>query len=873
MYRRIGRAVIVILLVALCAGAERSQAQDRPIHPLPLEVAAGGIQLRESLFARQRGDTIYFPLRALADALDFVIEIKASDARARGWFLAEDRRVSFDARTGEVVSEGERRSFDSSRFLTDELDTQRELYVAREVLAWAWPVGLKLDMAALRVDVAPEEHLPVQARKERADRRERLLSRRGRNLDLTPVDGHYRLWRQPSIDITAEGSSRRGDRRARQEIDWAHDFLSMGAEGRVVTSQDGTSTEVNSVRLTLRRADLVEPLPGPLKNVQVGDVSRQALTSIGGLGRGRGIVLSSFPIERAEQFDTTTIEGNAPSNYEVELFRNGRLLRFQRTGADGRYEFEDVPLLFGNNRFRVVLHGPQGQTRERLETINTGRALARPGQTIARMEMVDVGTDLLPVGDQTNGDRAGLSATGILAHGLTRRTSLFGAVTNLPTRQGTRQYAIAGFNAAVGRSTTQMRVLGGTGERVGVELQTLSRIGPVRVNFSSAYFDGFESPDVGFDGNATRLDAELRTNTRLDLGFTNVNLGVDGSVQEDVDGSSEIELDTSQRLRVLGVRINHDLRDNFGDRAGRPLDGNLSTSLRLRPFNLRTGLSYEIPLAAQDLRLSGRYRGDDSFSVGADVRRDFDQREIDVGLDLTRRFGPVLASLTGGWQENDGFTAGLRVTLGLSPRSNGGYRPVPQGVTNNGAVRARAFVDRDADGERDPDEAPVEGVRFGADARGTAATDEDGEALVQNFQALRTSAISVRERSLDNPFWLPRHEGYSIVPRPGVVQELDIPINETGAIDGTVKLAETDEPMSGVPLKLVAADGDTEATTTSSYGGFFAFDQVRYGNYKLELGDTGSWTLKAPVAAAIGPEQPVDSRNIVAIVPAANGAQ
>jgi len=871
--RKPGCAVFLVFLTALCAGAVCVRAQDRPVHPLPVELVADGVQLRESLFARQRGDTVFLPLRALADALDFVIEIKSSEARAQGWFLAEDRRVSFDARTGEVVSEGESRNFDTSLFLTDQLDTRRELYVAREVLAWAWPLGFDLDMAALRIDAAPKETLPIQARKERQERRERLLSRRGRDLDLTAIGGDYRLWRPPAIDITAEGRSRRGNQLGRQEIDWAHDFLGMGTEGRVLTTQDGADASVEDVRLTMRRADLVEPLPGPLKDVQVGDISRRALTRIGGLGRGRGIALSSFPIERAEQFDTTTIEGNAPSNYEAELFRNGRLLRFQRTGDDGRYEFEDVALLFGNNRFRIVLHGPQGQTRERLETINTGRALARPGQTIARMEMVDVGTDLIPVGEQTNGQRAGLSATGIVAHGLTQQTSLFGAITNLPTREGTRQYTIAGLNTAFGPSTTQLRVLGGTGGGFGADLQALSRIGPVRFNFSGGYFDGFESPDVGFNGNATRIDAELDTNTRLDLGFTRLNLGIDGALEEDADGITEIEVTTSQRLRVLDTRINHELRRDFGDRADGRADGNLSTSLRLRPFNLRTGIGYEVPLAADNLRLSGRYRSGTAFSVGADVRRDFTDSEMQVGSDLTRRFGPVLASLTGRWDEGDGITVGVRFNLGLSPGADGGYTPTRQGVSDTGAVRARAFVDRDADGERDADEEPVEGVRFGADARGSAATNAEGKAMLRDFQALRTRAVSVREQSLDNPFWVPRHEGYSVVTRPGVVKDVDIPINETGAIDGTVKLAATDEPLSGVPLKLVAADGDTEASTTSSYGGFFAFDQVRYGDYTVELGDTDSWVLKAPVKVAIDPEEPVDSRNTVHIVQPENGAE
>ena len=49
--------------------------------------------------------------------------------------------------------------------------------------------------------------------------------------------------------------------------------------------------------------------------------------------------------------------------------------------ARQRYVFDDVPLIYGDNRFEIILYGPQGQQRSRLETINVGQSQVPAGKT------------------------------------------------------------------------------------------------------------------------------------------------------------------------------------------------------------------------------------------------------------------------------------------------------------------------------------------------------------------------------------------------------------------------------------------------------------------------------------------------------------
>src|SRR3546814_19601432 len=72
-------------------------------------------------------------------------------------------------------------------------------------------------------------------------------------------------------------------------------------------------------------------------------------------------LLTNRPVERPDAFDKTDFRGDLPAGWDAELYRNGQLLAFTSPNSDGRYEFIDVPLQYGANRFEIILYGPQRQ--------------------------------------------------------------------------------------------------------------------------------------------------------------------------------------------------------------------------------------------------------------------------------------------------------------------------------------------------------------------------------------------------------------------------------------------------------------------------------------------------------------------------------
>src|SRR6185503_9939593 len=137
-----------------------------------------------------------------------------------------------------------------------------------------------------------------------------------------------------------------------------------------------------SLRITAYRSDPDGGLLGPLNatHFAAGDVQSLSHRLIPG-SNGRGLEVTNRPLFNPVAFDRTRFDGDLPSGWDAELYRNGELLALSYSAGSQRYAFEDVALLYGDNRFEIVLYGPQGQRRSRLETINVGQSQVPAGNT------------------------------------------------------------------------------------------------------------------------------------------------------------------------------------------------------------------------------------------------------------------------------------------------------------------------------------------------------------------------------------------------------------------------------------------------------------------------------------------------------------
>ena len=87
------------------------------------------------------------------------------------------------------------------------------------------------------------------------------------------------------------------------------------------------------------------------------------------------------------------------------------------------------------------------------------------------------------------------------------------------------------------------------------------------------------------------------------------------------------------------------------------------------------------------------------------------------------------------------------------------------------------------------------------------------------------------------------------------------------ASDGTL-MAEGGRAMSGVKLELLDPSGRVIATTISEFDGFFLFEKVPYGQYRLRIGAESAAALdleqQLDTPARVGRDTPTASLGIVA---------
>ena len=186
------------------------------------------------------------------------------------------------------------------------------------------------------------------------------------------------------------------------------------------------------------------------------------------------------------------------------------------------------------------------------------------------------------------------------------------------------------------------------------------------------------------------------------------------------------------------------------------------------------------------------------------------------------------------------MTLGLQlfVALGRKPRTEEWFADaVP--MAGMGAVSARAFVDRNRNGVRDPHEelVPNAGFIINKGGRHPARSSDDGTAFIGRLVPGRYTDIALDPATLEDPLWKPLTEGVRVLPRPGMVQTLEFPVISTSEVDGTVYLLGNQgrRGIGDAMVELVDSQGVMVMQTRSSSDGFYLLRHVLAGRYTLRI--------------------------------------
>jgi hypothetical protein len=824
------------------AGPAALTPVERPIEDeLVLELRLGRYVLSDGMLGFLHRGGVLLPLDELARALDFAIAVDPAAGRATGWFLAENRRFALDMARGEVTLEGQPGLYDRTLV---ELHAD-DIYVDTTLLAKWFPVDIEFELSRLVIELTSREPLPLEQRLER-ERRQAMLGRGAFGRPQYPrLETPYRLWDWPFVDTTHRFDFTDGDGlRASSTTLIMGDLLFMDTSLFLA----GNDQElVSDARFTMGRKDPEGGLLGPvgLSELEFGDVFTPQLPLVAGQREGRGATISTFPLNRPTEFDRTTLRGELPLGWEVELYRNEILLDFQRSRADGRYEFIDVPLLFGLNVLRLQFYGPQGQRREEIQRLFIGPGLVQPGEQFYRVAVNQQDQDTIPVGEVSDDpDKGKARFFGEYERGITRNLAVAGSLASFFLDDRRHSYPSLGLRTALFGSFLRLDATKDTASGTAVQGSIQTRLFGLNLFAEHGQFFDFISERV----RASTDSVDSLSNVRLDgvipeWVLPRIPFSLNGTLERRESGRSDLNVANRLSIFLGGVSASNTVTWRRIGGGGIPTatsaSGTVLLNGRIDRLLLRGALNYTLDPVSElsNISATADYTFDRDFTARATVNRQLTGQQITTfSAGISRIFANIALGANASYSDDGNFAAGLTLTFGVGrePRT-GSFVRRPRGIARSGAASARVFLDNDQDGRYGEGDLPLEGVRF--HQQRDVETDENGVAFITGLSSYRPTAITLNPGTLEDPYWTPEQEGAEIVPRPGKTALVDFPVVPTGEIDGTVFLRrdEVVREVSNVALQLVDEQGKLVDEVRSAFDGFYLFEFVRPGRYTLRV--------------------------------------
>ena len=869
------------LLCALAGLIQHAAAQTTPAagdlddaHLVILELRLGNRVLSPGMIAFQHDQTVLLPLGALTDLLEFAIDVSPLSGRATGWFIRESRRFELDLRSASVVSEGRQGACPATRAASDPDD----IYVDAALLAEWFPVDIDVDVNQLLARLEARELLPLQSRLKREEIRERQLTADAYQTRLPLHKTSYKDFTWPLIDANLEYRGRHPSMSPRFSLQSTGDLA--GVTTKTYVSHSDGARVIETARLTAGRSDSDGELLGPLYATQfdMGDLYAPSLPLVLNGHLGRGGLLTNRPLRRPDRFDTTNLAGDGTPGWEVEIYRNNVLLDFGEVDESGRWLFEDVPMIFGRNVFRIMIYGPQGQVREQVRTMNVGTGMIPRGRLEYRVFGLQNDRSLILEHEDLSDDPDfGLWTRHAEAgFGVSKSLSLTGAFTSLPVEGEERSYLSLTADAALGGFHVQAN---GANDRAGGRAVGLAARGEIFGRSVLAERRGYSD----FVSDANPATQQRTSETRLRMGGATLLSG--RNVSYDV---------LLQSVGYTGRSITR--QDQAQLRAATILDGLQLTSRLDYRNNISAAGSYGQIFLDQLVRgvwgpllmrgsMHGRLKpGLAMESVGGSLSWRPSTR-VQLGAHATYRFGDALPLSSGGSismlmntfnlslsaDASDGqkpyFSVALSTSVTKIPESMRMHVQRQRMSTGYGAT-ARVFLDRNANGQWDSQDDPLPEVRIvGAGAWNEAVTGHDGVAYLAGLPAHRERELSLDVGTLQDPFLLPSVETVRTIGHPGGHVVLEFPVTYSGDVEGTVYVRTPggDLPLRNIQLELVDLGQSIIRRTVSEFDGYYLFQEVPPGWYEVrvvpESLERKGLREPAPVAAQIPAEGGVSDRN------------
>lgn len=362
---------------------EGFQGASKPGEPEPwlVDVFLDTTRLGDGITLFQNKDQILLPLSELCHLLAFPLEIDHTARKAKGHSVSHQDDFIVDLKAGRADIKNQVVALLPESFHEEGGDIFLSAFVMESLL----PLKFEVDLRMSRLNLTPLKALPIQKAMARdLNNAKGLMMGQGDELTGEIYREPYRFMEWPMADIhISQNWTRHSSKHPLQgSFALGGDFLWMSS--RVSASRDSDGNWRNR-RASLFREDPRGEMLGFLHAQRLGIGSLQEVVDldlVGSLPRGHGVWVDNFPVAYRSRFAAKTFRGELPTGWSVELFQNDALVGYQKDDGRGLYEFPDIPLRYGLNRFRLVFHGPFGELREEHQRFDIESQQVAPGDCL-----------------------------------------------------------------------------------------------------------------------------------------------------------------------------------------------------------------------------------------------------------------------------------------------------------------------------------------------------------------------------------------------------------------------------------------------------------------------------------------------------------
>jgi hypothetical protein len=796
--------------------------------------AVGNVYLNAVFF----GDIAYLPLGEVLSMLYIPSERTPSGKGLKGSYPTKNDTWSIDPVNLQLTIKGKAEGLEADKFYLGEMD----LFLHPEYFKRIFGLSFTVNTYALSLSMQSDHTLPVEERQKRESIRKQLQQRNNQGSTAAPLlyDRERKVLSPGLLDYNINYINTDAGSNLGFNLNAGMELLGGDFQGAFIGNINNGSLLNNFSGLRWRYV-----LPGgmaPERNVGLASITagQVSTTSFSNAANLVGVSLTNNPVIPRMDLDVFVIDGVTVPDSEIELLIGGQLVDFTRADEVGYYRF-NAPVSYGTVRLSTRIYTPQGEV-------------------IVQEKQIQVPFTFLPKGFVGYNFQAGLPQFGIDSLGsslVTHADISYGVSNALTIRAGADQGQIFGdrsFYPVMGLSARIFQ-------------QYLLNVDALPDRYYRATGSVFYADNTSINAQYTAYSPNSLFNFRGELRDANLNVFYPFKIAKKFSGfratgeriwfdngrsANNYQFDFNTQVSRVIVRMNY--RGGVRGLVSNPeFPGQNQFGVLTSALTYTLPRSPSIPVYVRGLFLRGQLRYstilDQTESVSFLLSQTlFKNGRFTMGYDreVARKFGQfqlgflydfnALRTSTQFTKRSQGYALqqGLSGSMAYDP-SGGGLIPSNRDQLTRSGVAVRLFVDTNENGQYDEGEEiiPAKAIRLDRSANMLMGTD--GILRITQLQSYWKYRMDIDIAALPNPNLAPKIKSLSFIAEPNRFRQIDVPLYQTGIIDGMVLFEKNGEQFGqgGLRLELLreGEEEPVEIIRTFSDGGFYAFGLLpgRYG--------------------------------------------